>query len=105
MEGAMARDSEGVRVEAIHAFLRATDHGPDDWEDQYGGTLNPALRPRPDKRYPTLAPLPLPLVAELGPSGVSALTAIGDAGAGGTTSGRTLDVNDLARIAYFTNGI
>ena len=74
-------------------------------EDQYAGTLNPALRPRPDKRYPTLAPLPLPPVAELALSGVPALTAIADAGAGGTTSERTLDVDALARLAYFTNGI
>ena len=61
----MARDVKGERVEAIQAFLRATDHAPDGWEGQYLGTLNPALHPRPDKRYPTLAPLPLPPVAEL----------------------------------------
>jgi hypothetical protein len=104
-EGAMARDVKGEPVEAIQAFLRATDHGPDHWEDQYHGTLDPALRPRPDKRYPTLAPLPLPPVAELAPSDPPALTVIADAGAIGTTSGRTLDLEVLARLVYFTNGI
>lgn len=101
----MAGNVKGERVEAIYAFLQDTDHAPEGLEDQYLGTLNPALRPRPDKRYPTLSPLPLPPVAELGLSGVPALTAIADAGSGGTTSGKTLDIDALARFAYFTNGI
>ncbi len=101
----MSQDVEEARVDAIRRFLRETDHALDRAESQYAGTLNPALRPRPDKRYPTLAPRPLPDVAELAPSPISALTAIADAGEGGTAAGRTLDVDALARIAFFTNGI
>jgi SagB-type dehydrogenase family enzyme len=96
---------EGVRVGAIQEFLSATDHAPDRLDSQYAGTLNPALRPRPDKRYSTLAAVPLPDAARLAPSGVPALAAIADAGVGGTTPGSALDVDAVARIAFFTNGI
>jgi hypothetical protein len=89
-EGSMARDVKGERVGAICAFLRATDHGSAHWEDQYHGTLDLALRPRPDKRYPTLVPLPLPTVAECSTSDVPVLATIADASSSGTTSGRTL---------------
>src|SRR3954463_9912643 len=105
MEDAMVRDVEGEQVAAIHAFLRATDHAPDNVEDQYADTLNPDLRPRPDKRYPTLPPIPLTGAAELRPTSVSALTAIADAGASGMSARKTLDLDALARLAYFTNGI
>jgi SagB-type dehydrogenase family enzyme len=101
----MAEEDKGDTVDAIHAFLRATDHAPNDVDDQYAGTLDPALRPRPDKRYPTLTPLPLPPASELGPSDTPALTAIADAGASGATPRRALDLEALARLAYFTNGI
>ena len=101
----MSQGVEEVRADAIRQFLSATDHAPNRLNGQYKGTLNPALRPRPDKRYPTLAPLPLPVVAERPPSPVSALTAIADAGEGGTTSVSLFDVDALARIAFVTNGI
>jgi SagB-type dehydrogenase family enzyme len=101
----MSQGVEEVRADAIRRFLSATDHAPDRLDGQYEGTLNPTLRPRPDKRYPALAPLPLPIVAELPSSPVSALTAIADAGEGGTTPVSTLDVDAAARIAFFTNGI
>src|SRR5215207_6117199 len=82
----MSQDVEEARAAAVRRFLRETDHALDRAESQYAGTLNPALRPRPDKRYPTLAPRPLPDVAELAPSTISALTAIADAGEGGTAA-------------------
>ena len=101
----MSQDGKGADASAIQQFLLATDHAPDQLDGQYAGTLNPALRPRPDKRYPTLAPLPLPVAADLAPSEMPALAAIADAGKIGATSGRRLDVDDVARIIYFTNGI
>jgi SagB-type dehydrogenase family enzyme len=88
-------------AEAIWRFLSATDHAPDRWENQYEGTLDPALRPRSDKRYPTLTPLPLP--TEFASSAPPALTAIASTGEG--TRGADLDRDDIARIAFFTNGI
>jgi SagB-type dehydrogenase family enzyme len=90
-------------MDAIHRFLAATDHAPDRWENQYDGTLNPALRPRPDKRYPTLAPLPLPV--ELANSNVPALAAIADPGAERATLETPVDLATIARICFFTNGI
>ncbi|MBW3634545.1 MAG: SagB/ThcOx family dehydrogenase, partial [Chloroflexi bacterium] len=101
----MSHEVEEARADAIREFLRETDHAPDRLDGQYQGTLNPALRPRPDKRYPALAPQPLPPVADLTPSGVPALTAIADTGERSTTSMSTLDVDAVARIAFFTNGI
>jgi SagB-type dehydrogenase family enzyme len=88
-------------MDAIRRFLLATDHAPDRWENQYEGTLDPALRPRTDKRYPTLTPLPLP--TEFAPSALPALTAIANTGEG--TRGAVLDCDDIARIALLTNGI
>ena len=101
----MSHEAEDAHADAIQRFLLATDHAPDRLDGRYEGTLNPALRPRPDKRYPALAPLPLPNVTELPPSSMPALTAIADAGESGTTTVSTLDVHALARIAFFTNGI
>ncbi|MGH2616198.1 MAG: SagB/ThcOx family dehydrogenase [Thermomicrobiales bacterium] len=92
-------------VETIQHFLLATDHAPDRLDDQYAGTLDPALRPRPDKRYPTLAPLPLPAPTAFMPSRLPALAAIADSGEGRTIATGTLDLGALARIAFFTNGI
>jgi SagB-type dehydrogenase family enzyme len=88
---------------AIRRFLLATDHAPDRLDNQYAGTLDPALRPRPDKRYPTLPALALP--SDFAPSASSALAAIAAAGSEPVGASGELAIDDLARIAFFTNGI
>jgi SagB-type dehydrogenase family enzyme len=91
-------------AEVIRRFLAVTDHAPDmdRRQHQYAGTLNPALRPRLDKRYPTLAPLPLP--SRFDASEISALSSLAEIDVG-TTPGFPLDIETIARVLFLSNGV
>lgn len=92
-----ATDPRGADV--LRRYHAATDHRAPDLMAQYAGTLDPALRPRPTKRYPTLPPIPLP--TDLPLSDRPALDAIADAGGNG---GAAVDLDLVARLCRFTNG-
>jgi SagB-type dehydrogenase family enzyme len=90
--------------ETVRRYHQATDHNEGAFDapnEQYAGTLNPVLRPHPYKIYPSLSGIPLP--TEFASSSVPALDAI--AGSIPDQESGTIDLETLARLCFFTNGV
>ena len=87
----------------IRRYQRATDHAADGLDAQYVGSMDPDIRPRPDKRYPTLLPIPLP--GEFAPSSVRALDALANDSGDGASGQVVPDLAAVARLCFYTDGI
>ena len=88
---------------AARRYHEATNHTPEGVADQYAGNLDPELRPRLDKRYPTVPALPLP--ADVPPSSIPALDAIAEPTGRGATPAPAVDRELVARLCFLTDGI
>src|SRR5581483_6867493 len=82
-------------------YHAVTDHRSTDLDEQYAGSLDPELRPRPYKVYPTLPPIPIPPAPELPP--IPALAAI--AGIDAAPSPAPMTLATLGRLCRLTNGV
>ena len=90
--------------ETVRRFHHESDHNAgafDAHSEQYAGTLDPALRPRLYKLYPDLPGLSLP--STFTPSSLPSIVAIADASGEGETS--SIDLETVARLCFFTNGV